>query len=88
MKYYHRVFQEVLACGLRRKAFQFAFEMEPADDEESRRPHFNSWVGKLRELPESAKISSVRFPEADLRALQTLDALIKATGAVFKNPKY
>jgi hypothetical protein len=62
--------------------------MEPADDQDSRRPLFQSWVGKLRELPESAKISSVRFPEADLRALQTLDALIKATGAVLKTPKY
>lgn len=37
--------------------------MEPADDEESRRPLFQSWVGKLRELPENAKVSSVRFPE-------------------------
>lgn len=82
------MFKEAIACGLCRKAFQFVFQMEPADDEESRRPLFNSWVGKLRELPESAKISSVRFPEADLRALQTLDALIKATGAVFKKPKY
>ncbi|EIE23551.1 hypothetical protein COCSUDRAFT_28911 [Coccomyxa subellipsoidea C-169] len=71
-----------------RKAFQFVYQMEPADDEDSRRPLFSSWVGKLRELPESAKISSVRFPEADLRALQTLDALIRATGAVLKTPKY
>ena len=37
--------------------------MEPADDAESRRPLFQSWVGKLRELPENAKVSSVRFPE-------------------------
>lgn len=73
---------------LRRKAFQFVYEMKPEDDEDSRRPFFQSWVGKLRELPESAKVSSVRFPEADLRALQTLDALIRATGAVLKRPKY
>lgn len=71
-----------------RKAFEFVYRMEPADDEESRRPLFQSWVGKLRELPENAKVSSVRFPEADLRALQTLDALIKATGFVFRNPRY
>jgi hypothetical protein len=62
--------------------------MEPADDEDSRRPLFQSWVGKLRELPENAKISSVRFPEADLRALQTLDALIRASGAVYKKPRF
>ncbi len=74
-----------MAC---RKAFEFVYRMEPADDEDSRRPLFQSWVGKLRELPENAKISSVRFPEADLRALQTLDALIKGTGAVLKKPKY
>ena len=46
-----------------RKAFEFVYRMEPADDQESRRPLFQSWVGKLRELPESAKVSSVRFPE-------------------------
>ena len=46
-----------------RKAFEFVYRMEPADDAESRRPLFQSWVGKLRELPESAKVSSVRFPE-------------------------
>ena len=46
-----------------RKAFEFVYRMEPADDEESKRPLFQSWVGKLRELPENAKISSVRFPE-------------------------
>ena len=37
--------------------------MNPADDEESKRPLFQSWVGELRELPENAKVSSVRFPE-------------------------
>lgn len=37
--------------------------MNPADDAESKRPLFQSWVGKLRELPENAKMSSVRFPE-------------------------
>lgn len=67
---------------------QFLYKMQPSDMLESRRPLFQSWVGKLRELPESAKISSVRFPEADLRALQTLDALIKATGAVFREPRF
>lgn len=46
-----------------RKAFEFVYRMEPADDEDSKRPLFQSWVGKLRELPENAKISSVRFPE-------------------------
>ncbi len=72
----------------RRKAFEFVYRMQPSDEEDAKRPLFQSWVGKLRELPESAKMSSVRFPEADLRALQTLDALIKATGGVFRTPKY
>ena len=67
---------------------QFLYEMQPSDNDESKRPLFQSWVGKLRELPESAKISSIRFPEADLRALQTLDALLKATGGVFKEPRF
>ena len=49
-----------------RKAFEFVYRMEPADDAESRRPLFQSWVGKLRELPENAKVSSVRFPEVRL----------------------
>ncbi len=39
------------------------YRMNPADDAEEKRPLFQSWVGKLRELPENAKISSVRFPE-------------------------
>ena len=38
--------------------------------------------------PSSLFTGCSRFPEADLRALQTLDALIKATGGVFRTPKY
>ncbi|CAL5224815.1 g7564 [Coccomyxa viridis] len=71
-----------------RKAFDFVYRMNPADDAEEKRPLFQSWVGKLRELPENAKISSVRFPEGDVRALQTLDSLIRASGFVYRKPKY
>lgn len=71
-----------------RKAFDFVYEMERELKGKQQQPpsNFNSWVGHIPELPQSVKKSSVKFPEGDLRALTTLDYLIKKLGAVFRDP--
>ncbi len=74
-----------------RKAFTFVYEMERelAGAAKPRPPPlFASWVGRIPELPESVKRGSVRFPEGDIRALTTLDYLIKKTGGVFRDPRF
>ncbi|KAK9836203.1 hypothetical protein WJX81_008501 [Elliptochloris bilobata] len=71
-----------------RVAFEFAYAMRelPQSEEEARalpQPRFQSWFGRLPALPEQAKRG---LREADLGALQTLDALLRATGGVFRYP--
>lgn len=72
-----------------RRAFSFVYEMEKElQGDAPSPPRFKSWIGNIPELPNAVKKSSIQYPEGDIRALTTLDFLIKKVGGVFKNPVF